>query len=353
MESTKAKIQTLHAHTTNSDGALTPEQLLEECSKNGIGVVAFTDHDTVPTRDQIRRLEKYKGFPTKYVYGIELTSGYPKEIYHLDPKLFHIVGLFIDPLNKDIIEYTMEYKELRTQRMKLKITAFRELGFKVTGESVFSQIAEGGAPGTLSLVNALMANPQNKMVIDRFFGEFKKLSVGDRKIKQMYDEIMDDVRGDRQKYFGMFFKDGSPFKIMLPKHAPTPMESIVSIIHNAGGVAFLAHWSFDRDNVSRSLVEKLIQEKRLDGVETVYDLFLLGNPHWKRKFQLDRIFLRKLSAKYATPISGGVDTHKMEDLKLFADTKLYSSETVGMVQKIVTSTNCDVKNSSLIRGVDF
>jgi len=346
-------LQTLHAHTTNSDGTLTPEQLLEECQINGIGVVAFTDHDTVLTKEQIKRLEKYRDFPTKFIYGIELTSGYPKEIYQLDPRLFHIVGLFIDPSNKDIINYTNEYKEIRTQRMKLKLQAFRNLGFRVTDESVFSQIAEGGAPGTLSLVIALMGNPRNGPVISRYFREFKKLSGSDKKVKQMYDEIMGDVRGDRQKYFGMFFKDGSPFKIKLPEHKPTPMEDVVGLIRGAGGVAVLAHWSFERENVKRELVEKLVTDRRIDVVETVYDLFLLSNPHWKRKFQIDRAFLRKLAAEYGIPVSGGVDAHKKEDIKLFADTKPYSQETVGMAQKIIASTNCDVKNSSLVRGVDY
>lgn len=353
MKNEDLKLQTLHCHTTNSDGALTPVELLDECRNNGIGVVAITDHDTLPTEEQVRRLKGLKEHPVRCVFGIELTSGYPKEIYNLDPKLFHIVGLFVDPLNEDIINYTSEYKELRTRRMKLKIAAFRKLGFKVDDGAVFSQIAEGGAPGTLSLVIALMNNRQNKPVIGRYFREFKELAAKDNKVKQMYGEIMDDVRGDRQKYFGMFFKDGSPFKIELPRHDPTPMGSVVSLIHNAGGVAFLAHWSFDRDNVSRSLVQKLVQEKRLDGVETIYDLFLLNNPHWKRKLQTDRAFLRKVAAKYGVPISGGVDAHKKEDLKLFADATSYSQETVGMVQKIIASTNCDVKNSSLTRDVDF
>ena len=118
-------------------------------------------------------------------------------------------------------------------------------------------------------------------------------------------------------------------------------------------MATLGHWSFDRANVKRDLVEKLAREKRIDGVETVYDLFLLENQIWKRKFQLDRAFLRRAAKKYGLFTSGGVDAHKREDIKMFAETKSYSRETVGMVQKIIASTSCDVKNSSLVKGIDY
>lgn len=353
MESIKGKIQTLHAHTTNSDGAMTPEQLLQECYENGIGVVAFTDHDTLPTKEQAARLNKYKNFPTKYIYGIELTSGYPKEIYHLDPKIFHVVGLFVDPLNKDIIDYTREYKTVRAKRIKMRISEFSKLGFEISNEDVFSQVTKDGIPTSLNLILALLAKPSNKKIIEVYFSKIKKMSETNKKAKSIYDEIIADERGDRQKYFAIFLKDGSPFKIKLPERKPPEMESLVSLIRRAGGVATLGHWSFERANLKRELIEKLAREKRVDGVETVYDLFLLENSIWKRKFQLDRSFLRETAKKYGLFTSGGVDAHKKEDIKLFADTKSYSRETVGMAQKIIASTNCDVKNSSLVNDVDY
>lgn len=346
-------LQTLHAHTTNSDGALTHGQLLEACLKNGVGVVAFTDHDTLPTAAQIKALEGYRDFPVRYVYGVELTSGYPWEIYNLEPKLFHLVGLFIDPLNKDIIKYTKGCKNLRRERMKMKIKKFAEIGFVLDAPSVFSQVEPSGVPTSLNLVLALEASPANRKIVDRYFAKLKKLSQTERSAKIIYDEIAADIRGDRQKYFGLFLKDDAPFRLELPRHRPPPFEFIVGLIRKASGVATLAHWSYDRDNLKRPFLEKLCRQKRLDGVETVYDLFTRENPTWKRKFELDHAFLKRIAKKYGLFTSGGVDAHRGEDLELFAKTPGYCQETLGMVQKIIAATNCDVRNSSLRRGVDF
>ena len=42
------KIETLHSHTITSDGKLSHRQVLEICEERNIGVVAFTDHDSLP-----------------------------------------------------------------------------------------------------------------------------------------------------------------------------------------------------------------------------------------------------------------------------------------------------------------
>ena len=37
----------LHIHTTMSDGALTPKEVIDEAEKNGVSVIAIADHDTI------------------------------------------------------------------------------------------------------------------------------------------------------------------------------------------------------------------------------------------------------------------------------------------------------------------
>ena len=37
----------LHIHTTKSDGALTPKEVIDEANKNGVYAIAIADHDTV------------------------------------------------------------------------------------------------------------------------------------------------------------------------------------------------------------------------------------------------------------------------------------------------------------------
>ena len=45
----------LHAHTTASDGALPPEELVRLAKASGVSVLAVTDHDTlvgIPSADR-------------------------------------------------------------------------------------------------------------------------------------------------------------------------------------------------------------------------------------------------------------------------------------------------------------
>ena len=41
------KIIDLHIHTNVSDGALSPKEVIDMAVKNGAGVIAIADHDTV------------------------------------------------------------------------------------------------------------------------------------------------------------------------------------------------------------------------------------------------------------------------------------------------------------------
>ena len=43
----------LHAHTTHSDGTLTPTELIDRARDVGLGALAVTDHDTTENRARI------------------------------------------------------------------------------------------------------------------------------------------------------------------------------------------------------------------------------------------------------------------------------------------------------------
>ncbi|MCL5003806.1 MAG: PHP domain-containing protein [Patescibacteria group bacterium] len=347
MKNEKFLLQSLHGHTTNSDGSLTHRQVLEACAKNNIGVVAFTDHDTLPDQKQVKELRGLKDFPVKYIFGIEVTSGYPQEIADKNDHLFHIVGLFVDPSNGPLLSLTQEIHELRLRRLSQRVKEFRKLKFAISLEEVLATVNANGIPTALNLVNVLERHKENRLILNKYVGKMASLSVRNRQVAVLYREMMADDRGDKQKYFNIFLRDDSPLKIDLPKEAKPGMVRVVNLIRGAGGLATLAHWSFDRDNVSRKLLEKIAREKRLDGVETVYDLFLYKNVLWKKKFKSDQTYLKSLARRFDLFTSGGVDAHRPEDWELFAADKNYSSATVGMVQKIIKLKNPDLKNSSL------
>ncbi len=71
----------LHAHTTYSDGILTPQQLLATADKAGVRALAITDHDTIAGWDEaIAAAKKYQ---IEIVPGIELSTVHHGRSLHL------------------------------------------------------------------------------------------------------------------------------------------------------------------------------------------------------------------------------------------------------------------------------
>ena len=105
------KYNNLHCHTTNSDGKLTVQETVKFCEENNVGAVAFTDHDSVLKESDIKYLKSYKG-PVRWVSGIEISVG---EIPEIDKKLslLHMVGLFVDPTNEELIKFCKRAQDSR------------------------------------------------------------------------------------------------------------------------------------------------------------------------------------------------------------------------------------------------
>src|SRR5438309_164072 len=97
-------LESLHSHTTNSDGKLSYLEVLKLASENNIGSLAFTDHDSLPTIETLNLLRK-ENTEVKWSIGIEVSSGLPLELGRKTCSSFHILGLFIDPTNKELIDH--------------------------------------------------------------------------------------------------------------------------------------------------------------------------------------------------------------------------------------------------------
>ena len=101
-----SQIIDLHTHTTCSDGTFTPGNLVILAKNEGLSAVAITDHDTIDGLEE--GIIKGKEIGIEVVPGIELSVEYEREI--------HILGLFIDHNNKDLINGLRDIMEKRNQR---------------------------------------------------------------------------------------------------------------------------------------------------------------------------------------------------------------------------------------------
>lgn len=99
----------LHSHTKCSDGALTPEELVDRATNFQLDVLAITDHDSVAGLQIAQaHIEQNKSALT-LVPGIEISTLW--ENFEI-----HIVGLNIDPAHQALSQLIEKQQQAREQR---------------------------------------------------------------------------------------------------------------------------------------------------------------------------------------------------------------------------------------------
>ena len=83
----------LHAHSTASDGTLTPAALMQRAHAAGVGVMALTDHDTLEGLHEAHTAARALGLG--FVPGVEISVTWERVTVH-------IVGLGVDPDNESL-----------------------------------------------------------------------------------------------------------------------------------------------------------------------------------------------------------------------------------------------------------
>ncbi|KAH7816190.1 uncharacterized protein MONOS_8271 [Monocercomonoides exilis] len=264
-------IESLHDHTTTSDGLLTHEEFLLEAQKRNFSVVAFTDHDAVPSPEVVEKLRNpkwSKEFPVKYVWGIEMTGSPPAEL-GISVSTFHIVGLFIDPLNKELSEYCKTAQERRIKRMKFIVGKLNDNGFIISEDDCLK--ASGGeSVGRPHIVTALSSHPENEEVMKKIISNFVEAREKDSTLFQQFPTF--DSQSFWSKSYQLFLSKDAWMKGVY-MDIPTPdLRECSRLIHGAGGIVILAHYFTIANKISVDEVEKWLKEGILDGAETIYDL---------------------------------------------------------------------------------
>ena len=98
----------LHAHSTASDGTLSPAALVALAAREGLTAVALTDHDTVAGLDEAAAAAREAG--VGFVPGIELEVEWQKGV-------FHMLGLGLERWTGGVRE-----------RLELALTFRKEIG---------------------------------------------------------------------------------------------------------------------------------------------------------------------------------------------------------------------------------
>ena len=248
------RIVDLHVHSTESDGTFSPTELVTEAKRTGLSAFALTDHDTCSGVS--------KAMPCVTSAGIELIPGIELSTdYH--GKEVHIVGLYIDIENEQLLKKTAEYRKCRSERNALMVEALRKEGLSITMEELVAE------------------NPDcviTRANIARFLYEHGQI----KSVREAFDRYI----GDHCKCYVGRLKVAS--------------TDAVRLIKEAGGTAILAHPLLY--GLSNTNLQKMIDELKpvgLDGLEAIYSTYTTGEEQ----------LMKRLARENGLLISGGSDFH--------------------------------------------
>lgn len=126
-------IYDLHTHSTASDGSLSPTQLVQLASTNGVETLALTDHDT--TEGIKEAVAAAKDNNINIINGIEFSVTW-------QDKTIHVVGLNIDIENNDLkagINHLQTYRLKRAQAISEQLDVQAGIEGALEGAESFSQ----------------------------------------------------------------------------------------------------------------------------------------------------------------------------------------------------------------------
>ena len=218
----------LHAHTTASDGSLTPTELITKASQLGLAALAVTDHDTVGGLAEAREAAQ--------AVGLELVPGVELSVEDGDGR-FHLLGYGFDTNNPELAETLVALRVARAERNAQMAKRMTALGLPVTMDDVRAEAGED---------SEVIARPHFAQAL-----------------------IKKGVVNSVQEAFDRFLASGKP--LYLPKQGLTAREAI-ALLHRAGGVAVMAHPGLVPQSASAlaARMEARAQNDGMDGIEAYY-----------------------------------------------------------------------------------
>lgn len=332
--------ESLHNHTTLSDGAQSPRQVLKTAGQHGFGVVALTDHDALPDSKILADLKNYRG-PVKWLIGIELSSGLPRELGGGSASMFHVLGLFTDPASPALLEHCRRAREARLERMERLVVNLRQLGLTISADDCLAE-SGGESVGRPHVVAALLKHPENLPVIERLRRRMEQAAAHDAKLANEYREMMRRYEGQGAAAlpYGLFLSDRAFVPDVYVDYAYwADMDQSVALIRGAGGIALIAHWPTIMEKVDAAMLERFLLEKRLDGVELATGFV---GPATQEQTGL----LRQMADRTGAATSLGVDGHEAADFERFIRQTGMAAETAGQTARLIRRYRPDLDFSN-------
>jgi 3',5'-nucleoside bisphosphate phosphatase len=118
----------LHTHTNESDGSVSPENLVQDALEAGLEALGISDHDTLSGYDLAEPFARAAGL--ELICGIELSTKYRR-------KSVHLLGYFLSgPPTNGFRSRLQVMQDSRRDRNRRMIHRLRSLGIEITIEEV-------------------------------------------------------------------------------------------------------------------------------------------------------------------------------------------------------------------------
>ncbi|KAF1084613.1 error-prone DNA polymerase [Sporotomaculum syntrophicum] len=185
----------LHIHTTSSDGASSPNEVVRMAVQANLRAVSITDHDTMEGICQAK-LEAA-------LYGIDVLDGVELSTEH-DGMEIHILAYCVEPENSVLQKHLNLFRAARLSRARKIVAKLQHMGINIGYDQVL-RYAGSGSVGRPHIAQALQAIGKVSSVTEAF-----------------------------EQYIGV----GKPAYEPRLKYHPVEM---VKLIRRLGGVPVLAH----------------------------------------------------------------------------------------------------------------
>ena len=238
----------LQSHSTCSDGALEPAEVVAAAARAGVELLALTDHDTLA--GVAEALEAGAEHGIAVVPAIEISAIDPPSRGAGDggergvARELHILGYLVDHADPSFTATLAGFLADREQRTLRMARSLRELGIELDERAISARVSAGEPIGRPHLAEAALSHPAN--------------------LQRLRDERIDDTGS----FIRAYLIEGRPaFSLRV---TPTVAEAI-DAIHGAGGVAIWAHpfWDVSDPREALATIERF-RALGIDGVEAFY-----------------------------------------------------------------------------------
>jgi len=222
----------LQSHSIHSDGTLAAAEVVARAARDGVELLALTDHDTVDGIPEAIRAARD--------HGIRLSPAAELSAVHDAAEDLHVLGYELDHSDASFRDRLHDWRSDRGRRIEAMADRLEALGFTLDRSDLYHRTSQGKPLGRPHLAQALLHGNRERLEREGITG-------------------MDEL-------FPAYLVPGAPGYVARTR--PTVQEAIEAI-HDAKGLAVWAHpfWDFDEPD---SVIQALDAFTGLDGVEAFY-----------------------------------------------------------------------------------